>query len=169
MSQITPFTISRTFDAPRDLVWSVHSEARHLERWWGPKGCNLGIERLEFRPGGIFHYCMRYSTGAAMWGRFLYRELKEPERMVYFSSFANELGGIARAPFGPLPFELQNTVTLTETDGKTTLSIHTIPFGVTDADEIAFFDNLRDTTSLEQGFGGTLDQLAAYLKEAASA
>lgn len=168
VAQLKPFTISRTFEAPRSLVWEVHTKPEHLERWWGPKGCKLGVERLEFRPGGIFHYSMRYSNGAAMWGRFLYRELDAPTRMVYFSSFANELGGIARAPFGPLPFELQNTVTLTEKDGKTTLSIHTVPFGA-NAEEIAFFDNLRETKSLEQGFGGTLDQLAAYLAEVAKA
>lgn len=161
-----PFTISRTLDAPRELVWRVHTQPEHLERWWGPKGCKLGVQRLEFRPGGIFHYVMRYATGAQMWGRFFYRELKEPERMVYLSSFANEEGGIARAPFGSLPFELQNTVTFTEENGKTTLSIHTVPFGA-NAEEIAFFDQLRDTKSLEQGFGGTLDQLAAYLTEIA--
>lgn len=165
---VVAFTISRTFDAPRDLVWQVHTEPEHLTRWWGPKGCKLGVERLEFRPGGLFHYVMRYSNGAEMWGRFFYRELEAPTRMVYFSSFANEKGGIARAPFGQLPFELQNTVTLTEANGKTTLSIHTIPFGAND-EEIAFFNNLRETKSLEQGFGGTLDQLAAYLAGMAKA
>ena len=168
LSNVTPFTIARTFDAPRDLVWTMHTEARHLERWWGPKGCKLSVERLEFRPGGLFHYAMRYSTGAEMWGRFFYRELDPPTRMVYFSSFANAKGGIARAPFGPVPYELQNTVTLTEKDGRTTLSIHTLPFGA-DGDEIAFFDQLRDTNSLAQGFGGTLDQLAAYLLEVRNA
>ena len=167
-SHITPFAISRTFNASPDLVWRVHTEPHHLQQWWGPKGCKLGVERLEFRPGGIFHYCMRYSTGAEMWGRFMYREIEAPHRMVYFSSFANELGGIVRAPFGALPMELENTITLTEQDGKTTLSIHSVPFGVTVAEEIAFFDQLRDTKSLEQGFGGTLDQLEAYLQSLAT-
>ena len=167
-SHITPFAISRTFNASPDLVWRVHTEPHHLQQWWGPKGCKLGVERLEFRPGGIFHYCMRYSTGAEMWGRFMYREIEAPHRMVYFSSFANELGGIVRAPFGALPMELENTITLTGQDGETTLSIHSVPFGVTVAEEIAFFDQLRDTKSLEQGFGGTLDQLEAYLKSLAA-
>lgn len=169
MSQRTPFSISRTFDARRDLVWLVHTEPKHLEKWWGPAGCKLGVERLEFRPGGMFHYCMRYSTGVQMWGRFLYREIVAPQRMVYFSSFANAAGGIERAPFGALPMELENTITLDERDGKTTLTIHTVPFGVTSAEELAFFDQLRDTKSLEKGFGGTLDQLEAYLKAQSAA
>ncbi len=169
MTHITPFSISRTLDAPRDLVWLVHTAPQHLEKWWGPAGCKLGVERLEFRPGGLFHYVMRYSNGAQMWGRFIYREIEAPQRMVYFSSFANAAGGIERAPFGALPMELENTITLDERDGKTTLSIHTVPFGVTSAEELAFFDQLRDTKSLEKGFGGTLDQLEAYLKTGVSA
>lgn len=79
--------------------------------------------------------------------------------------FANEAAGSARAPLGPLPLELENTITLNENGNKTTLAIHTVPFGVTEADEIAFFDNLRDTKSLEQGFGGTLNQLESYLQK----
>lgn len=161
-ANIVPFTIERTFNAPRQLVWDAHTRAESLEQWWGPKGCKLGVKALEFKPGGLFHYVMRYSTGNEMWGRFFYRDLQEPERMVYLSSFSNEGGGIARAPFGALPFELLNTVTLREHGGKTTLAIHTVPFGA-NAEEIAFFDNLRDTKSLQQGFTGTLDQLEVYL------
>ena len=97
MSQeTTPFSISRTFDAPRDVVWMVHTEPHHLQKWWGPAGCKLSVERLEFHPGGLFHYVMRYSNGAQMWGRFLYREIEAPKRMVYFSSLANEKAGIER-------------------------------------------------------------------------
>lgn len=166
---IAPFSIARTFNAPRDLVWMVHTEPHHLQKWWGPAGCKLGVERLEFRPGGIFHYCMRYSNGAQMWGRFLYREIEAPRRMVYFSSFANEMGGIERAPFGALPLELESTITLEEHNAKTTLTIQSAPFGVTSEEEIAFFDQLRDTKSLEKGFGGTLDQLEQYLNDVAAA
>ena len=57
------FGISRTFDAPRDLVWTVHTKPEHLEKWWGPMGCKLTVERLEFRPGGIFHYCQEVFEG----------------------------------------------------------------------------------------------------------
>jgi uncharacterized protein YndB with AHSA1/START domain len=158
----TAFTMTRVINAPRDLVWAAHSSAEHLRHWWGPKGCKLTVNSLEFRPGGLFHYTMGYSTGADMGGRFFYRDMAAPGHLVYLSSFANAQGGIARAPFSELcPLELLNTLTFSETDGKTTLSLHVVPFGAT-PEEIAFFDQLR-ASGLEQGFGGTYDQLDAHL------
>ncbi|MGQ0672424.1 MAG: SRPBCC family protein [Hyphomicrobium sp.] len=155
------FEVTRTFDAPRHLVWQVHSTAEHMARWWGPKGCKLTIPKLEFRPGGIFHYAMRYSTGAEMWGRFIYRDLAAPHRMVFLSAFSNPAGGITRAPFtDQWPLEMLNETTLTETDGRTTLHLTTRPFGATDG-ERTFFAGFFE--SLTQGYGGTMDQLEKYL------
>ncbi|GAA0134512.1 hypothetical protein YSY43_13520 [Paenibacillus sp. YSY-4.3] len=44
-------------DAPRDLVFQMFKEAEHLKRWWGPKGWE--ICNVDFRPGGVRHYCMK--------------------------------------------------------------------------------------------------------------
>ena len=157
------FEITRVFDAPRHLVWRAHSEAGHLQHWWGPKGCKLDVAKLEFRPGGMFHYAMRYSTGAEMWGRFFYREIVPQRRIVWLNSFANAGGGIARAPFSPdCPLEMLNIATFTEHDGKTTLAQSASPFGGNEA-ERKFFADLFP--SLKQGFGGTYDQLDEYLKK----
>jgi uncharacterized protein YndB with AHSA1/START domain len=49
------FVITRTFDAPRDLVWRAFTEAEHLKHWWGPKGFKMLSCKLDLRPGGIFH------------------------------------------------------------------------------------------------------------------
>ena len=156
------FTYTRTLDAPRALVWKAHSEAEHLKHWWGPKGCTLGVKHFEFRPGGIFHYSMNYSSGSAMWGRFFYREIVPKARLVWLNSFANEAGGIARAPFSQdCPLEMLNSMTLAEQAGQTTLTLHSRPFGANEQ-ECKFFADLHG--SMQQGFGGTYDQLAAYLK-----
>jgi uncharacterized protein YndB with AHSA1/START domain len=156
------FSISRAFEAPRDLVWKAHSEAQHLENWWGPKGCKIRIERLEFRPGGLFHYVLRYSTGAEMWGRFIYREIAAPSQIHWINSFSNPGAGITRAPFSALcPLEMQNIAEFRESEGKTLLRLTSTPLGATD-EENKFFADLFP--SLEQGFGGTYDQLAGYLK-----
>ena len=84
-------------DAPRDLVWKAWSEPARLQEWWGPKGCKVEIKKLEFRPGGFFHYVMGYSSGAEMWGRFMYREIEAPHRLVWLNSFSNPGCGITRA------------------------------------------------------------------------
>ncbi len=155
------FKIERAFNAPRDLVWKAHSEADHLKHWWGPKGCTVSVKLFEFRPGGLFHYGMHYSTGSAMWGRFFYREIEANKRIVWLNSFATETGGIARAPFSQdCPLEMHNVMTLTEHNGKTTLTLRSTPFGA-NAQECKFFADLHG--SMQQGFGGTYDQLSAYL------
>ena len=159
-----PFVISRVFNAPRDVVWKAWTEEQHLKHWWGPKGCKIEIAKLDVRPGGIFHYVMRYSTGASMWGRFTYVEIAAPERLVFRNAFSDEAGGITRAPFpgtGTFPLEIENTVTFEERGGQTTITLHGLPHNASD-EERKFFEGMF--ASMQGGFGGTFDQLAAYLK-----
>ncbi len=160
------FVISRTFDAPRDLVWKVYSEAEHLAQWWGPKGCTIRVVKLDVRPGGMFHYAMAYQPGQDMWGRFVYREIVPPERMVFVSSFSDADGGVTRAPFptiGPtFPLEILNTMTLTEDGGKTTVSLRGHPLNATDEERATYRGMFG---SMQQGYSGTFDELARYLAE----
>ncbi len=51
-----PFTISRTFDAPRDRVWAAFTEAEHLSKWWGPKGFTMKTANVDLRPGGYLRH-----------------------------------------------------------------------------------------------------------------
>lgn len=157
-----PLIITRTFDAPRELVFRAFAEADRLAQWWGPKGCTIRVSRLDFRPGGEFHYRMSFPGGHEMWGRFIYREIVAPERLVWNNTFSDPDGNLVRAPFPDvvLPLEIQNTVTLSEEDGKTLLHLHSIPVNET-AEERAGFEGLLD--SMRDGFGGTWDQLEAYL------
>jgi hypothetical protein len=85
---------------------------------------------------------------------------------VWLNSFANENCGIARAPFSELcPLEIENRVTFAERAGQTTVLLRAMPFGEL-APERAYFDALRP--SLEQGYGGTFEQLEAFLAQPAS-
>ena len=164
MTASKEFTVSRTFAAPRDLVWKAWSEPECLAQWWGPRGCKLEVAKLEFRPGGIFHYSMKMPNGQMMWGRFVYRELVKPERIVFVSSFSNELGEATRGPFSPTwPLGILNNLTFTEQGGKTTLTMRGGPIDPTD-DERSTFEGMF--ASMTQGFGGTFDQLDAFLAKA---
>jgi uncharacterized protein YndB with AHSA1/START domain len=155
------FEMTRDFDAPRDLVWKAWSEPARLQEWWGPKGCKVEVKKLEFRPGGFFHYVMSYSSGAEMWGRFMYREIEAPHRLVWLNSFSNPGCGITRAPFSEeCPFEMLNVGTFKESGGKTTIELRSSAHGANEAEE-AFYRNLH--SSLAQGYGGTMDQLRDYL------
>lgn len=153
--------ITRIFDAPRELVFKVWTEPEHLKMWWGPKGFAINVSRLDLRPDGIFHYSMRSADGHEMWGKFVYREIVAPEKIVYVNSFSDEEGNTVRSPFSQSwPLEVLYTLTLSENEGKTTLTLRGGPINATEEERqtfVEFFD------SMKQGFGGTFDQLADYL------
>lgn len=156
------FTITRQFHQPLATVWEAWSVADQLKHWWGPQGCTLEIGRFEFRPGGFFHFAMLFEDAPPMWGRFNYREIAPLQRLVWLNSFSNEHCGIARAPFSEVcPLEIENTVTFTEQDGITTVALRAVPFGELPTERL-YFDEIK--SSMEQGYGGTLDQLGAFLQ-----
>jgi uncharacterized protein YndB with AHSA1/START domain len=161
------FVIEREFDAPRALVWKAWTKAEHLAEWWGPRGCRIEVLKFDLRPGGVFHYAMRFSTGKPMYGKFVYREIAAPERLVFVNSFSDPEGGLTRAPFpqlqGNWPLEVLNHLSLTEADGRTALTLRGHPINATPA-EIAAYVGMFD--SMRQGFGGTFDALADYLAKA---
>jgi uncharacterized protein YndB with AHSA1/START domain len=162
MTVHSAFTITRQYQQPLAVVWQAWTEAERLRQWWGPQGCKLEVRRLEFHPGGFFHYAMHFDGAPPMWGRFNYREIAPLERIVWLNSFSNERCGIARAPFSDAcPLEVENTVVFSEQDGVTTVALSAVPFGETAA-EYQFFDDLRP--SMQQGYGGTFEQLAEYLR-----
>jgi uncharacterized protein YndB with AHSA1/START domain len=158
------FVISRVFNAPRDRVWKAWTDPQALAQWWGPKGSQIRVIKLDFRPGGIFHYAMAFQSGHDMFGRFIYREIEAPARMAFVNSFSDADGGITRAPFPQLgdtwPLEVLNNLTLTEQDGKTTVTLRGGPINATEQ-ERKTFASMAD--SMRQGFGGTFDQLEEYL------
>ena len=155
--------ITRVFEAPRELVWKAFTESDRLAHWWGPAGFTMLVRTLDFRPDGVFHYSMRSPDGQVMWGKFVYRDIQAPERMIFVSFFSDEDGNITRAPFNPTwPLEIVNTVTLTESDGKTTVTLRGGPINATEEERETFW-NAQE--SVRQGFAGTFDQLAAYLAD----
>ena len=155
------FVVTRTFDAPRELVWRAHTEAEHLARWWGPKGFATTVARLELRPGGMFLYRMASAGGQSMWGRFVFRDIAAPGRLAYVLSFSDEEGGITRAPFhADWPLEVLNVVTLEARGGKTVLTLRAWPLDATEAERHAFTEGFK---SMDGGFNATYDQLVAYL------
>jgi uncharacterized protein YndB with AHSA1/START domain len=156
-----PFVISREFNAPRDLVWKAWTERDRLMQWFGPKGFVMTAAKLDFRPGGTFHYCLQSPDGKEMWGKFVYREIVMPEKIVLVNSFSDVKGGLTRHPFSPTwPLEMLSTTTFVEERGKTRLTIEWLPLNATD-EERQTFDGAR--ASMTQGWTGTLEQLADYL------
>ena len=95
---VAEFVLTRVFDAPRTLVWKAFTDPEHMKHWWGPKGGNVRAAKMDFRPGGTYLYCMRTPEGQDMWGKFTYREIVPPERLVFINAFSDENGGLTRHP-----------------------------------------------------------------------
>ena len=155
------FVISRVLDAPRELVWKVFTDPEHLKRWWGPKGFTARTAKMDFRVGGMYHYCMTSPDGHEMWGKFVYHEIVPPERLVFVNSFSDENGGLTRHPMSPSwPLETLSTFTFDEKDGKTLFTIRWSPLNASQTERKTFEEGRK---GMQQGWGGTLDQLEAYL------
>jgi len=156
-----PFVISRTFDAPRKLVWKMWTEPERFKQWFGPKGSTVSEFKIDLRVGGTALSCIRTPDGREMWGKFIFREIAPPERLVYDQYFTDREGGIARHPMVPTwPLQMLTTVTFTEQKGKTTLTVQWTPVNPTD-EERKTFDSARE--GMKQGWGGSFEQLADCL------
>ncbi|HEY6967218.1 MAG TPA: SRPBCC domain-containing protein [Burkholderiales bacterium] len=161
-ANLKPFVISRVLDAPRDRVWQAWTEVERMEQWFSPKGFARIAAKMDFRVGGTYHYGMRAPNGQEMWGRFVFREIKKPERLVWVNSFSDKDGGLTVHPMNPLwPRQMLTTVTLEAQGTKTKLTIEWIPLDGSSESEQKTFDDGRQ--SMNMGWTGTLENLTAYL------
>jgi uncharacterized protein YndB with AHSA1/START domain len=138
-------TITRTYDAPRQLVWDAWTDPEQLARWWGKRGWRTPVSSitLDLRPGGVLRLLsISDEDGSRMPMEGVFREVVEPERLV-FEEPAEEAwhGGAV------------SIVTLTDLgDGRTELvlraTVHTT-------------DELRRMA--EGGMNSALDRLAEHL------
>ena len=156
------FVVSRVFDAPRELVWKAWTEADRLKEWFGPKGVTIPTVKMDLRPGGVCLYAMRMPNGQEMWGKWTFREVVAPERLVLISSFSDANGGVTRHPMSPTwPRETYSITTLTEKDGKTHMRLEWTAYHAT-SEEQATYDAAHD--GMTQGWSGSMNALDAYLK-----
>jgi len=154
--------IEKTFDAPLALIWQALTEEERLVKWWGPAGMKMNIASLDLHPEGMFHYSMQAGDGPLMWGKFVYREIHAPDRLVFVNSFSDEAGGITRHPLSPTwPLEVLNTWTLIENGAQTTLKLVAIPINAS-PEEMSTFNQWHG--AVRAGSELTFNQLNAYLE-----
>lgn len=148
----TELIITRTFKAPRELVWRAWTDPKHVMQWWGPNGFSNSSCEADLRTGGRFTLNMCAPDGNTYPCTGIYREIVEPERIVYDSE-ADE-----SHPCGAgLPPRSRVTVTFTEQDGKTTLTLHT-RFETVARKEAA------NAAGFSVSWGEALDRLATHIQ-----
>ena len=136
---------TRTFNAPRAVVFAAWSDPKHIPNWMlGPDGWTMPVCEVDLRVGGTWHFVWRRKDGTEMEMHGVYREITPPSRLVTTESWG-----------GPWP-ETVNTVELREENGRT-LMTHTMSFPSRDARDKAM------GTGMESGMGTSMARLEAYL------
>jgi uncharacterized protein YndB with AHSA1/START domain len=137
-------TITRIIDAPRDLVFKAWTDATHLAQWWGPKGFTNPVCEIDARPGGAMRIVMRAPDGAEYPMTGVFREIVEPERIVFASAAVDEKGT-------PV-LEALATVTFSAHGDKTKLTVATRAVGL-----VARADQMLE--GMEAGWTQSIDRL----------
>ena len=161
MSAPATFNFTREFDAPRTRVFNAFSNAEALNAWWGPIETRNSVIKLDFRPGGIFHYKME-SQGKITYGRFLFGKIQPFELLEFTNAFADENAKVVRAPFDILiPLEIFYRLQFTEHNGKTTIAMTGQAVNASPG-ELEGFRSIE--LGMQRGFGATFDKLSSYLE-----
>ncbi|GIP17914.1 ATPase [Paenibacillus montaniterrae] len=154
-------TLERVFNAPRELVFQAFSEAEHLKQWWGPSGWSIPVCNVDFRPGGIWHYCMKCEDkaqgdfyGMESWGKAIYKAITTNEQIEYTDYFSDSEGNVS-ADMPSTNVILQ----FVEFEGKTKL-INQATYASAEA-----LQQVLDM-GMEQGITETWDRLEGHLQSA---
>ena len=132
--------ITRTFDAPRELVWRLWSSPEHIARWWGPETCWLETVEMDFREGGAWQFWMRNDTGLDHRVSGTYRRIEPPTRLTF--TYINAYDG----------HEMEVDLAFSERDGRTEMRFRQSPFL-----------NVVERDGHALGWSSTFDLLALYL------
>ena len=161
MSAPATFNFTREFDAPRKRVFNAFGNAEALNAWWGPIETKNSVIKLDFRPGGIFHYKME-SQGKITYGRFIFGKIQPFELLEFNNAFADENANVVRAPFDILiPLEIFYRLQFTEHNGKTTIAMTGQAVNASPG-ELEGFRSIE--LGMQRGFGATFDKLSSYLE-----
>lgn len=158
------FIITRTFNAPQELLFKVWTDVNHLQKWMAPKGFTGRYKKAEIRPGGVAHYSMTGPDGKEMWGKVMYKEINSPTKLVYSQCFSDANEGVTRHPMAAeWPLEMLTTILFESVGTKQTkLTLTWVPVKATHA-EIEMF--IKSMVGMDQGWAGTFEKLDTYLDE----
>lgn len=137
--------ITRVFDAPRSLVFRLWADPAHAKHWMGPRGFTASHLEQDLRPGGAWRLCLYQDDGGRdLWQGGVYREVVEPERLVFTFAWDGENGRRGH--------ETLVTVTFAEHQGKTKMTFRQ-----------AVFPSVEQRDGHRQGWSSSFDRLAEYV------
>ncbi|KYC35279.1 hypothetical protein WA1_08995 [Scytonema hofmannii PCC 7110] len=145
--------IVRMFKAPRELVFRVWTEPKHIEQWWGPKGFTTRVTEMDFRPGGQWRYVMVGPDGKEYPSKGVFREIVPPERIVASDEFDE---GFEQVMNMELPQGIVTTAIFEELDGQTKLTLQILHASEGDRRK-------HEEMGVVDGWSSTFDSLDEFL------
>lgn len=141
---------THVFNAPRGLVFKVWTETEHLAKWWGPHHFTNTVHEFDARPGGAIRIDMRSPDGTVFTVCGTFEEIEEPHRLVFITAALHHADD---TPY----LKVQNTVTLTEQNGRTTMTLHAAVIELTPGAAFAL-------ARMEAGWTQSIERLHALLQ-----
>jgi len=145
------FVFKRTFNAPRDLVFQVWTQAEHVAKWWGPNGFTNPVCVWDAKPGNPIHLDMTAPDGSVnvIGGNF--HEVVPPERLVFsVTAFPDETGEDTH--------EVHNTVNFAELGDKTEMTMTVVIKRIAP-------DMIEALEGMNEGWNQSLDRVEEVLAQ----
>jgi uncharacterized protein YndB with AHSA1/START domain len=143
-------SMTRTFNAPRDLVFAAHSSCEHVSKWWGPRRHSFASCDMDFVEGGAWRYVLRNADSGEVYPfKGVFQEIQAPERLTW--TFVFDV-----APFNE--HETVETMIFTEEDGQTTITT------TSSAPSVEMRDGIL-SSGMAEGAAETYDRLDEYLAD----
>jgi uncharacterized protein YndB with AHSA1/START domain len=145
-------SITRIFNAPRELVFDAFSNPEHAKQWMGPRGFAAIYVEQDVRPGGKWRACLHQTDGRLgkkypdLWQGGVFHEIARPELVVYTFAWEGQGGQPTRETLITITFEELR-------GGKTQMDFYQ-----------ASFDSFEQRDGHDQGWNSSFDRLADYVR-----
>lgn len=138
-------TITRVFDAPRELVFKIWTSPETMLEWWGPTAFPATQMKMEARAGGTWRGCLTSTEdGRELWQNGRFHEVHPHDRIAFTFVWEEE---------GERGIETLVTINFADEGGKTRMEFHQTPF-----------QSVAERDGHEGGWSSMFDRLEAYLK-----
>jgi uncharacterized protein YndB with AHSA1/START domain len=142
-------TITRVFDAPRELVFEAYTDPKLVSQWFGPREYTTRVDKLDARPGGLWRFVQHNQNGDEFAFHGVHHDVVAPERIVATFEFEGVPGHV-----------LLQTVNLEPLGQKTRLVNHMVFESVADRDGMVASGMQRGSDDSIQ----RMDEILATLK-----
>ena len=145
-------SITKEFDAPRDMVWDAYTKAELLDQWWAPKPMTSRTKVMEFKEGGRRFYAMVSPEGQERWAVQKYTSITPKSNFKFFNAFSDENENL-QLPGSDWDFNFS------EQDGKTT--VHVSIYN----ESLERMESIMADGNFQKGTASQLENLEELLKK----